>query len=432
MLVNSENPKFILKEDEDSDTSNIKLPAFVLFANNESAFWKNVLKGSEYLIDILTTVSGVGNIIKAGRLYKILKGGKTILFKTKQVTKVIGVAKAATGVIEVSSGTVNTLLKLTELDDTELGKTISKYLFYLEMVSLAGEVTVFLKDKLNKTAKELVDNPKLSDAAEDLVKNGKISELEKFKLYEELLIAYRQYISDLKVLRIVPELTNSIEKAFLKRLKRIFYQKYRVILFKLNEDRIIIERWRGLISNNSLDNLEIEELLELRKLKKSAFNKNTAILDVDLIVNDKKITLNYRAIAGKGQSAEGLVKSANQEDLIRQLELEDKNDLLSHFQALDIQTGEFKNRFQDSEVKMLDTFDEELSIFNVKYGQENVKVLNMRLKTLYEPCMSCKKQILIRQEVYDIKSIDVKAVWNAKEDRFVQGNKGLQELNLIE
>lgn len=430
VLVSSENPKFILKEEENLNTLFTKLPAFVLFANNETAFWQNVLKGTEYTVDILSTISGVGNILKAGRLVNLLRNGKTLFFKTKQLTTAI-TAAAATGLIETSAATVNILFKLTGAEDTELGKTITKYLFYLEMLSLAGEATALLKDKLSKTAKELVENPKLTKSLDDLVRNEKISELEEFKFYEELFTVYRQYIEDLKVLGIVPKLTHAAEKAFLRRLKQVFYKQYKSVLLKLNSDVVIIEKWNNIALSKPLLKLEIEELLDLRKLKKSAFNKNTAILEVDLLVQGKKVTLKYKAIAGKGQSAEGLVKSANQEDLIRQLELKDRNELDSHFQAIDKQTGDFKNRFQDSEVKMLDTFDEDLSVFHVTYGKENIQVTNMRLNTLYEPCMSCKKQIIIRQEIHGIKNVDVKATWNIKEEKFVQGNKGLQELNLI-
>ena len=187
VLVNSHNPKFFVKEDDEKENLLFtKIPSFMLFANQEVAYWQNIIKGSEYAVDIVTTVSGVGNILKVGRLYKVLKGGKTIFFKTKQATKVIAGVKAAVGVIEVSSGTVNTLLKLTELDDTELGKTTSKYLFYLEMLSLAGEATVFLKNKLSATAKELVENPKFTKSLDDLVKKGEIDEILKTRVLEEL------------------------------------------------------------------------------------------------------------------------------------------------------------------------------------------------------------------------------------------------------
>ncbi len=163
VFFNSENPKFILKDAEDSDTLFTKLPAFVLFANKETAFWQNVLTATEYAVDIATTVSGVGNLLKAGRLVRLLKNRKTVFFKTKQLTTAITVAKTTAGVIEVSSGTVNTLLKLTSIDDTELGKSTTKYLFYLEMACLAGEVSVFLKEKLKSSGRGILKERKEFD-----------------------------------------------------------------------------------------------------------------------------------------------------------------------------------------------------------------------------------------------------------------------------
>ncbi|MFL0152671.1 zincin-like metallopeptidase toxin domain-containing protein, partial [Tenacibaculum maritimum] len=178
VLLNSKNPTFLLKDkDQKEGIRFTKLPAFLLYANNQKAFWENVLTGVEYSVDILTTVSGVGNLIKAGRLVKLLKNGKTLLYKTKQVTTAIATTKAIAGVIEVSSGTVNALLKLTSIDDTKLGISISKYLFYLEMIALTGEVSVFLKGKLQQSAKEIVENPKFTKSLDKLVKKGESNEI---------------------------------------------------------------------------------------------------------------------------------------------------------------------------------------------------------------------------------------------------------------
>lgn len=176
VLINSDNPKFILKDNDNTNLVKTKLPAFVLFANNEAAFWENTITGVEYGVDILTTVSGVANLYKVGRLVNILKKGKSLFFRTAQATKVITGVKAAVGLIEVSAGAANVLLKLTGVNDTELGKTISKYLFYLEMCALASEVTVLLKGKLTKTAKELVENDNFVKSLDDLVKKGEIDE----------------------------------------------------------------------------------------------------------------------------------------------------------------------------------------------------------------------------------------------------------------
>ncbi|WP_159265063.1 hypothetical protein [Tenacibaculum maritimum] len=90
VLLNSKNPTFLLKDkDQKEGIRFTKLPAFLLYANNQKAFWENVLTGVEYSVDILTTISGVGNLIKAGRLVKLLKNGKNLLYKTKQVTTAI-------------------------------------------------------------------------------------------------------------------------------------------------------------------------------------------------------------------------------------------------------------------------------------------------------------------------------------------------------
>lgn len=178
VLQNGKNPAFLLKDkDQKEGVRFTKLPAFLLYANDQKAFWENVLTGVEYGVDILTTVSGIGNLIKVGRLVKLLKNGKTLLYKTKQVTTAIAATKAVAGAIEVSSGAVNTLLKLTNVNDTELGKSISKYLFYLEMVALTGEVSVFLKGKLQKTAKEIVENSNFTKSLDDLVKKEEINEV---------------------------------------------------------------------------------------------------------------------------------------------------------------------------------------------------------------------------------------------------------------
>ncbi|WP_431166081.1 hypothetical protein [Tenacibaculum halocynthiae] len=161
VLQNGKNPAFLLKDKDQKDGVRFtKLPAFLLYANDQKAFWENVLTGVEYGVDILTTVSGVGNLIKVGRLVKLLRNGKKLLYKTKQVTTAIAATKAVAGAIEVSSGTVNTLLKLTNVNDTDLGRSISKYLFYLEMMALTGEVSVFLREKLKNSARSILKERK--------------------------------------------------------------------------------------------------------------------------------------------------------------------------------------------------------------------------------------------------------------------------------
>lgn len=176
ILEDSENPQFLLQDADDTNTSRTKLPAFVLFANQEATFWENVITGGEYALDIFTTVSGIGNIIKAGRLLRVLKKGQTVFYKTAKGVK--AAVEFADGVVEVTSGTVNALLKLTGAEDTELGKTVAKYLFYLEMASLAGGISASLGRKLKNTATELVENPNFEKSLDDLARKNELNESE--------------------------------------------------------------------------------------------------------------------------------------------------------------------------------------------------------------------------------------------------------------
>lgn len=183
VIFNADNPSFIFKDEEQNDKPYMVLPAFILLARKNKAFWENWLTAGEYFIDIITTASGVANLLKVGRLYKILKAGKSLIGKTKTFTKAVTLAKGVAGVAEISSGSMNVLLKLTGIADTELGKEISKYLFYFEMMSLSGEVSVALYDKLQKSAKKLITNK------DELLKNLKeqgVDDVTKSKILNEI------------------------------------------------------------------------------------------------------------------------------------------------------------------------------------------------------------------------------------------------------
>ncbi|HLP63268.1 hypothetical protein [Flavobacterium sp.] len=156
VILNADNPKFLIKDDEQEGEQIQLLPAFVLYAHGESAFWKNWLTAGEYAVDVLTTISGVGNILKFGRLYKVLQAGNRLAGKTRTFTKVVTTVKGVAGVAEISSGSVNILLKLTGVADTELGREISKYLFYFEMFALSGEVSIALYTKVQKSAAKIL------------------------------------------------------------------------------------------------------------------------------------------------------------------------------------------------------------------------------------------------------------------------------------
>lgn len=75
---------------------------------------------------------------------------------TKTSTKVVTGIKAIAGIAEISTDSVNILLKIFGANDTELGKEISKYLFYFEMAALSGEVSVALYSKMQASARKII------------------------------------------------------------------------------------------------------------------------------------------------------------------------------------------------------------------------------------------------------------------------------------
>ncbi|WP_310028963.1 hypothetical protein [Flavobacterium arsenatis] len=149
------------------------VPAFVLYANELKTFWSNVVTTGEYTVDILTTLSGVGNIAKFRHLAKIATKAQKLSFVSK-TGKAIATAKstvvATAAVVEISSGTINILLKLTGFKDTQIGKALNEFLFYMELLSLGGELTAAIHNGIRKNAKEILKHE------DDLRKTAKNAE----------------------------------------------------------------------------------------------------------------------------------------------------------------------------------------------------------------------------------------------------------------
>ncbi|MFZ4930621.1 hypothetical protein [Chryseobacterium sp. Mn2064] len=153
-----------LKDIENQETE-LKLdsvvPAFMLKANRDKQFWSNVITTAEYAADILTTVSGVGNIGKFRYLAKFAAKAEKLSFVSKAGRAVANVRKAVAAtaaIVEITSGTVNTLLKLSGARDAAWSKSLSEYLFWLELLSLSGELSVAIHNGLRKSAKEILEH----------------------------------------------------------------------------------------------------------------------------------------------------------------------------------------------------------------------------------------------------------------------------------
>lgn len=169
------------------------MPAFVLQANELKSFWNNVATSGEYAVDILTTISGVGNIAKFRHLSKIATRAEKLRFVSqtgKKLSKAKATVAGGAAVVEISSGTINALIKLTGFNDTPFGKALQDFLFYLELLSLSGELTAAIHNGLRINAKKLVEKPedaaKLEKQLDDVVVKGELDEVGKRKVLDEL------------------------------------------------------------------------------------------------------------------------------------------------------------------------------------------------------------------------------------------------------
>lgn len=184
----------------------------------------------------------------------------------------------------------------------------------------------------------------------------------------------------------------------------------------------VVKTFEKLKAMKDLSKQDIEMMLNWRKtlIDEKAFN-NVAIMKQEIKVNGEIIELEYKSFSGTGVNAEGFCKNPDRHYIAKQLGLTDE-ELMKHYETLN-KNGSMR-RFFDSEHKIFAQNDKDIHALYAKYGKENVQILKQNVKTLFEPCDSCKKQFLIRRKLYNIKSITVEA---ARKNRyeFVKTNEQL-------
>lgn len=131
-------------DNQDQETA-IKLdaivPAFMLFANSNKQFWQNIIKSGEYALDIGVIALSYGTL--SG-----LAAAEVIT--TLAVARGIGAASA------ITSSVANIILKLANAEESALGQAFCEYLFWIEMLSLSGELTIAIRNGLKRSATKLV------------------------------------------------------------------------------------------------------------------------------------------------------------------------------------------------------------------------------------------------------------------------------------
>jgi len=104
----------------------VPVPAFYLKAFDDKGAWENFEKGVWLAVDIITTATGVGNLLKIRHLLK-LKTAYAYL-------------KLAFGVIEVASGILSIALSFVDkCEDKTFCNKLRQYLFWFEICTLGAD-----------------------------------------------------------------------------------------------------------------------------------------------------------------------------------------------------------------------------------------------------------------------------------------------------
>jgi len=226
-------------EDNHNQETAIKLdaivPAFMLFANSNQQFWNNVIKSGEYALDIGVIALSYGT----------LSG-----LAAAEVITTLAVARGIGATAAITSSVANIILKLSNAEDSVLGQAFCEYLFWIEMLSLSGELTIAIRNGLKRSATKLVGKE------EDLVK------LE--KQLDEALVEEN---------RTQRKLTQDEKEEILYELKKSKedFSKYQNNLNSLRLKRLALKEWKQLIESKGgklrfFD--ESEEVVELQKIEK--------------------------------------------------------------------------------------------------------------------------------------------------------------------
>ena len=165
------------------------IPAFFLKANEDKAYWSNVLTSVEYAVDALSILSGVASISR----FRYLARVATTASKGTKVEQALGqlnrIRLGFDGGIEIGAGSVNVLIKLADLENEPFWQELNTFLFWLEMLSLGGELTAGIQRGLANSSEVLLKENNanaLEEALDDLVRKGEIENFDKIRVLNEL------------------------------------------------------------------------------------------------------------------------------------------------------------------------------------------------------------------------------------------------------
>ena len=203
-------------------------PMMLIKANEDKAFWSNVALTIDYGIDIISTISGVGNLTKFRHLNRLVRTASKINKgkKYKKIVHIYNVIDQVQTRIEVSIDLMNIIIKMADIEDTDFGKALNGFLFWLEMLTLIPDAAKLAKDgfdaikALRANARNVAESKKLNETLDKLVKKKAITKADKVKFIDEIkdLARNRRFNS---IADPVADLLGSAEKSHPLRLKEI-------------------------------------------------------------------------------------------------------------------------------------------------------------------------------------------------------------------
>lgn len=203
------------KDSSDFETAiqlDVIVPAFMIKLNRDEQFWHNVMKAVEYAVDVAAIVLSYGTLSE---------------LVAAEVLTSLAVVRGIGAVAGLSSGLLNLVMKLSNSEDSPLGKTLSEYLFWVELLSLSGELTAAIRNGLKRSAMNLVETEEdlvnLEKQLDDAVieEDGTVRKLtqgEKDEIIQEMKAAAGVAEEKVKNLDIVDEAGDILDVSKLARI----------------------------------------------------------------------------------------------------------------------------------------------------------------------------------------------------------------------
>lgn len=340
------------------------VPAFTLYANSNKQFWSNVIKSGEYALDI--------GVIA-------LSSGTLSGLAAAEVISALAVARGIGATAAITSSVANLILKLANAEESALGQAFCEYLFWIEMLSLSGELTIAIRNGLKRSATKLV------------VKEEDFAKLE--KQLDEAVVeenGVRRKLKKEEKDGIVDELEGHIEKEKIKRKVDKKYKEFckkweNISLLKLTKNELI-DALQGYTKHGD----DVAELLRTNKMQyefldDADFEDLLRDYDYDNVLTDEQI-FNSKAATLGGKTF--YRSSASVDDFLTEIVHEGSHVIDNILKKKMLKDGKAKKEIDGI---IGNNWEQEIRA----YSHERDWQLKIRIKPEYESIQDIEKHVKI-------------------------------------